>query len=128
MRPADLKGNVIEEIQPQYDDATDVLIGGRCAIIDEKQIELPVFVVPPDEPSLCAYGKQWTAATAFYKPAKDGRPTGYLLDGRYRAEEPGTAPVAGAGRPPRPADAPRLSAAGSSPPRPSWSATSRSTN
>ncbi len=80
MRAPDLKGKVIEEIQPQYDDATNVLIGGRCAITDEKQIELPVFVVPPDEPSLCAYGKQWTAATAFYKPAKDGRPTGYLLE------------------------------------------------
>ena len=78
-QPTDLKGKVIEELQPQYDDATNVLIGGRCAITDEKQIELPVFVVPPDELSLCTYGKQWTAAAAYYTPAKDGRPTGYLL-------------------------------------------------
>ena len=80
MQPADLKGKVVEEVSPQYDDATNILIGGRCAITDEKQIEMPVFVVPPDEPSLCTYGKQWAAATANYTPAKNGRPTGYLLE------------------------------------------------
>jgi len=79
MRPADLKGSVIEELLPEYDNATDVLIEGRCAITDKKQIEQPVFVVPPDKPSLCEYGKQWSAALAQYMPAKDGRPTGYLL-------------------------------------------------
>ncbi len=78
-RPSDLKGNVIEELQSQYDNATDVLIGGRCAVVDQKLIELPVFIVPPYRPALCAYGKQWSAATARYLPAKDGRPTGYLF-------------------------------------------------
>jgi lipopolysaccharide export system permease protein len=78
-RPADLKGNVIEELLPQYDNATNVLIEGRCAITDEKRIELPVFIVPPDEPSLCTYGKQWSATMAYYMPATAGRPTGYLL-------------------------------------------------
>ncbi|MGO9109159.1 MAG: LptF/LptG family permease [Thermoguttaceae bacterium] len=79
MRPSDLKGNVVEELLPQYDNASNVLIEGRCAVTDKKQIEMPVFVVPPDEPSLCKYGKQWSAALATYLPAKDGRPTGYLL-------------------------------------------------
>ena len=78
-RPSDLQGKVVEELFPQYDNASDVLIGGRCAIVDEKKIEGPVFVVPPDKPSLCEYGKQWSAGWAAYLPAKDGRPTGYLL-------------------------------------------------
>ncbi len=79
MRPSDLKGNVIEELLPQYDNATDVLIEGRNAIVDQKRIELPVFVVPPYKPSLCEYGKQWSATVADYQTAKDGRPAGYLL-------------------------------------------------
>jgi len=78
-RPADLKGKVVEELLPQYDNATDVLIEGRCAIVDEKMIESPLFVVPAYKPSLCEYGKQWAAVSAYYLPAKDGRPTGYLL-------------------------------------------------
>ncbi|MGA2254414.1 MAG: LptF/LptG family permease, partial [Thermoguttaceae bacterium] len=72
MRPPDLKGNVVEELLPQYDNATDVLIGGRCAITDRKQIEMPEFVVPPDKPSLCECGKEWKATLAQYLPAKDG--------------------------------------------------------
>ncbi len=65
-RPTDLKGNVVEEMQSQYDYATDVVIGGRCAITDKKQIEMPAFVVPPYKPSLCTYGKQWSANLACY--------------------------------------------------------------
>jgi lipopolysaccharide export system permease protein len=80
-RPSDLKGNVIEELLPQYDNATDVLIQGRCAVVDQKKIEAPVFIVPPHKPSLCAYGKQWVAEWAYYAAARDGRPTGYLLTG-----------------------------------------------
>ncbi len=78
-RPTDLKGNVVEEMQSQYDYATDVVIGGRCAITDKKQIEMPAFVVPPYKPSLCTYGKQWSANLACYSPAHDSRPAGYLL-------------------------------------------------
>jgi lipopolysaccharide export system permease protein len=79
MRPSDLKGKVVEELKPVYDDATDVLIQGRCAVVDEQQIESPVFVVPPYKPSLCTYGKQWSATTAQYMAAVGGRPAGYLL-------------------------------------------------
>ena len=109
MRPSDLKGNVVEELLPQYDNATDVLIEGRCAVVDQKRIELPVFVVPSDKPSLCEYGKQWSAALAQLL-AGQGRPAhGLFAHGRYRAEEPGATPVAVAGRPARPDDAPRSS-------------------
>ena len=78
-RPSELKGNVLEELLPQYDDASDVLIGGKCAVVDRKQIEMPVFGLQLCKPALCEYGKQWTAALATYLPAKGGRPTGYLL-------------------------------------------------
>jgi lipopolysaccharide export system permease protein len=78
-RPSELKGNVVDELLPQYDNATDVLIEGRCAVTDQKQIEMPVFVVPPYKPSLCTYGKEWAANLARFMPAKDGRPAGYLL-------------------------------------------------
>jgi lipopolysaccharide export system permease protein len=79
MRPSDLKGNVVAELLPQYDNATDVLIEGRCAVVDQKLIELPVFVVPHYKQSLCEYGKQWSAVSARYLPARGARPTGYLL-------------------------------------------------
>jgi lipopolysaccharide export system permease protein len=79
-RPSELKGKVIEELLPQYDNATDVLIEGEHAVTDEKRIEGAVFVVPPYKPSLCEYGKQWLAASALYQEAKNGRPTGYLLE------------------------------------------------
>jgi lipopolysaccharide export system permease protein len=80
MRPSELKGK-IEEVFRQYDNATDVLIGGRNAVVDQKRIEFPVFVVLSCKPSLRKYGEQWTAATAQYLPANDSRPTGYLLKG-----------------------------------------------
>ena len=78
-RPDTLKGNVVEELLPQYDNATDVLIRGPDVIVDQKLIEKPVFLVPPNKPTLREYGRQWSAATAQYMPAKEGRPTGYLL-------------------------------------------------
>ena len=78
-QPSDLKGNVIEELQSQYDNATDVLIGGTVRGGRSEADRDPVFFVPPDKQSLCEYGRQWSATSAYYLPAKDGRPTGYLL-------------------------------------------------
>ena len=72
-----MKGNVIEEMQPQYDNATDVLIGGRCAVIDEKQIEMPVFRAVRQAVVVRPTASSGSAAAAYYMPAKDGRPTGY---------------------------------------------------
>ncbi len=80
MRPSDLQGNVIEELLPQYDNRTDVLIRGRNAILDKMKIENPNFLVPSDKSSLCEYGKQWTAMAAFCQAAKGDHPAGYLLD------------------------------------------------
>jgi lipopolysaccharide export system permease protein len=79
MRPSDLKGNIIEELLPQYDNMTDVLIQGQHAVVDEKRIAAPVFIVPHDKPSLCEYGTRWAAAVAQFQSAEGQRPTGYLL-------------------------------------------------
>jgi lipopolysaccharide export system permease protein len=81
MRPSDLKGNIVEELRPQYDNVTDLLIQGRHAFLKEKQIESPEFVTLSCKPPLRAYGKQWSAAAAQFMPARDGRPAGYLLTG-----------------------------------------------
>jgi lipopolysaccharide export system permease protein len=78
-RPGDLGGGVVDALQSQYDNTTDVLIQGRNVVVDEKKIDTPVFVTLSCKPPLREYGKQWTAAAAQFMPAKEGRPTGYLL-------------------------------------------------
>lgn len=79
-RPADLRGNVVEELYPLDDYTTDVIIGGKHAIVDQQKIESPDFVVPMHRPSLCEYGKRWVAIAAFYQNAHGDRPAGYLMD------------------------------------------------
>ena len=80
-RPQDLNGNVIEELLPQYDSYSDVLIRGRNLVVDQKKIELPEFLVPnaPDKRALGEHGKAWTASAALYLPARGAGPSGYLL-------------------------------------------------
>jgi lipopolysaccharide export system permease protein len=82
-RPSELKGNIFGELVPQYDYATKVLIRGANLITDQKKIIQPEFLPPIDGPGsvLCAYGNTWTAAAAWYLPAKDRHPAGYLLQG-----------------------------------------------
>lgn len=61
-RPSGLKGNVVEELVPQYDDATNVLICGHNLVIDKKKIEQPEFVLlhtkDPLRASTASRGKQ----------------------------------------------------------------------
>ena len=56
-------------------------------VVDQKKIELPEFIVPHDRSTLREYGKHGRPPTAYFLPAKDGRPTGYLLHGRDRAQD-----------------------------------------
>ncbi len=79
-RPSSLKGNVIEELDPQYDEATSILICGHNLILDQKKIEQPEFVLLHTGESLRAYGKSWTAATARFLPAAESHPAGYMLE------------------------------------------------
>jgi len=79
-RPADLKGNVVEDLYPEFDNVSDVVIGGKHAIVDQKRIVKPDFLAPYHKESLCEYGKQWIAAEALYQAPSGDRPGGYLLN------------------------------------------------
>ncbi len=79
-RPSGLKGNVVEELVPQYDDATNVLICGHNLVIDKKKIEQPEFVLLHTKDPLRAYGKSWKAAVAQFLPATESHPSGYRLE------------------------------------------------
>jgi lipopolysaccharide export system permease protein len=74
----DLWGERGKDVSPRQDDATEVLIRGKQAIAKTKQIHEPSFLLPAawDAPF-----KQLQAADAFYHPAADGHPSGYLLKG-----------------------------------------------
>jgi lipopolysaccharide export system permease protein len=77
-RPGDLAGNVADELCPQYDNQTDVLIRGQAAYPQQRRIEKPDFLLPP---ALSEYGKRLLADSATYRAASGNRPGGYLLDG-----------------------------------------------
>ena len=77
-RPGDLAINAGEELCPQSDNRTDILIRGRFAYVNQQRIERPDFLLPLN---LREYGKRLLAENAFYRPAAAGRPGGYLLDG-----------------------------------------------
>ena len=68
----------VEELCPQSDNRTDVLIRGKQAFLNQQRIEKPDFLLPP---ALRNYGKSLLAENAYYQPPAGGRPGGYLLDG-----------------------------------------------
>lgn len=75
----DLWGEKAKDVYPRRDDTTDVLIRGKQAIAKSQQIREPSFLLLP--PAWDAPFKEIRAADAFYKPATDDRPSGYLLKG-----------------------------------------------
>jgi lipopolysaccharide export system permease protein len=78
-RPQDPLGDKPQLVSPRQDNSSDVILNGRSSYASEKRIEEPDFLIR--SPVLQQYGNQLTAANAYYKPAMDGRPGGYLLDG-----------------------------------------------
>jgi lipopolysaccharide export system permease protein len=74
----DLGGSNGKPLQPRYDNETEVLLGGSGSLIyaTEKRIHKPDFYMPG---GLDRYGLRVTAENAFYRPAQDGRPSGYLF-------------------------------------------------
>ena len=76
-RPQDLIGDVGQEMQPQYDNQTDVFLQGNMTFGDQQRISKPSFVLPE---TLDRYGKQLVAQEAFYRPPDGDRPGGYLLN------------------------------------------------
>jgi len=75
--PSDLVGTAGQELEPRYDNNTDILIRGEATIAATKCIVAPSFLLPP---SLNYWGKNLSAENAYYQPPQDGRPGGYLLD------------------------------------------------
>jgi lipopolysaccharide export system permease protein len=66
-------------MDPKRDLLTDVIIGGKKTYANKQQIESPAFTLRGDQ--LSAYGKQYGAADAFFQPANNEHPNGYLLKG-----------------------------------------------
>ncbi len=77
-KPQDLLGDRGQSFASCQDNQTDVVIRGKFSYADAKRIEKPDFRLPP---FLCQYGEQVTADNAYYIPAQNGRPSGYLFDG-----------------------------------------------
>ena len=74
----DWDGRAEKRLDPRYDNRTDVLISGLHTLAAEQSIIQPTFRRQPD---LGAFGSQISADKAFYRPAGNSRPGGYLLVG-----------------------------------------------
>lgn len=73
----DLGGDAARDLQPRFD-RSYILIGGDKVVLAERKIINPAFVMPTE---LSQYGKQLTAAEAFYRDASDDHPAGFVLTG-----------------------------------------------
>jgi len=72
----DWTGTAARKVTPRYDLRTDILLAGKASYAADKRIEEPNFLLPPE---LASWGRQISAANAYYKPAEGDRPAGYLL-------------------------------------------------
>ena len=89
LRPQDPLGDKGQSLGDQYDNETNVVIGGKRTFADCRRIEEPKFLFPS---ALQSYGKQITAANAFYVPPEGDRPGGYRLEGVVEPEGLGARP------------------------------------
>jgi lipopolysaccharide export system permease protein len=71
-----LSGSQAQDLESRSDSQTDILIGGEQAIVSQRRIVNPTFVLPA---ALSLYGKRLEAATADYLEATAEHPAGYLL-------------------------------------------------
>jgi len=76
-RPQDLIGDQAQELLSQFDNQTNVIIGGKATYAENKRIAEPDFLMPP---ALTQYGKRVKADNAYYQPPQGDRPGGYLFD------------------------------------------------
>lgn len=70
-QPSDLMRDHGQQLEPQYDNQTDVLIRGKAVYGNRQRIEQPDFLLPD--------GQKLVAQDAYYKTPQEGRPGGYLL-------------------------------------------------
>jgi len=73
----DWTGETGRKCTPKYD-RSDILISGQFTFANQKRLASPLFGLPPE---LVAWGRKVAADNAFYLPAEDSRPAGYLLTG-----------------------------------------------
>jgi lipopolysaccharide export system permease protein len=79
----DWRGDNERDLNPRYDNRTDILIAGRYTVAAERRIGQPQFRLPR---LLGRFGSQLIAENAYYRPAAGDRPGGYLLDGVRQPE------------------------------------------
>ena len=85
----DLTGDNAQELQPRYDNQTDILIRGQSTFAANQRISNPSFLMPGELDSL---GNQLVAEEAFFKAAEGDRPAGYLLVGVTQPKHIATLP------------------------------------
>lgn len=76
--PRDLMGQVAQEMRPQMDGRTNILITGKQTFAAEERIHRADFKLPL---ALDEYGTDLVAVDAFYEPPRDGLPGGYRMVG-----------------------------------------------
>ncbi|MCY2995820.1 MAG: LptF/LptG family permease [Planctomycetota bacterium] len=79
----DWRGDNEQELNPRYDNRTDILIAGRYTIAAERRIGHPQFRLPR---GLGRFGSQLVAENAYYRPPVGDRPGGYLMAGVRQPE------------------------------------------
>ncbi len=89
----DLFGEVGKNMYQTRDLFTDILIGGKRTYANRQRIELAAFTL---RGKLAAqYGRQISAADAYYQPANKHHPGGYLLKGVSLPKDMNTRPSSG---------------------------------
>lgn len=78
----DWHGEIKKDLEPRFDNRTDIVIGGRHSVAAEGRIVRPAFRLPPE---ITGFGSQLVAESAFFCEPKDERPRGYRLE---EVEEP----------------------------------------
>jgi len=78
LQPADLTGQAARPFEPCRDQRTNILLWGSASYATQQRIHRPTFHLPE---TLSRYGTQLTAEDAYYCPADENHPSGYLLQG-----------------------------------------------
>lgn len=76
--PDDLRGDMPRPLRPRYDHKTGILIRGKQSLADQRCIREPSFLLPQ---GLDRYGQLLAAENAYFMPAGEGKPAGYLFRG-----------------------------------------------
>lgn len=71
-----LSGKEFRDLQGRYDAQTDIALGGEKAVMAERRIVKPTFILPAE---LSKYGRQLVAEDAYYLDATEDHPSGYWL-------------------------------------------------